>query len=370
MSFRLLVFLMMMAASQVYAGQVAFLGDSLSTGGAAHPYLQYDKSHFRSVFEGKVKLSPDDDYFKFLNENGHGISEAAAPQRLPRAKREFLHPVFWFTDNLWTSFSSQFLDAEEYSWAYLTARKFGYDPKDILIAARDGERMHHGVRQVDRLLDYTNGQVPEKVFIFFSGNDLCANTLDTVTTGDAYEDKLMDTLKYLRRNGQAAPGGTKVYLMNPVGVLQVVTSASIQKKQVPYYGKTLTCREIQTKKPVPGAGVQMEEDADLVDLAVNFIASTPVGYCNTLFSIHDGDSQTQITLSNRLNQYRSALKSAAKKMNEFAGTDFVFYHLESSKDVLFEAEDIANDCFHLSLQGHYKIMDKVLGDIEEKAPSL
>ena len=367
MTFPLASLLAFFISSTAMAGQIAFIGDSLSTGGAAHPQLMFEAKQFRQVFEGVTKITPDASYFEQVKSLGYDFDSAPPPLRLDRSYREYQHPVFWFADNLWTHFSSQFLDAEEYAWAYLLSRKLGYDPQDVLITARDGEKMNHSLRQVDRLLEYTNGVLPEKVFIFFSGNDLCGSSLEYVTSGEDYEDDLLRTLRYLKLNGKPSPQGTKVFVMNPIGVLQVITASSIQNRMVPYHGNKISCKELHTKKPGEPTQMQLGPNGDIVDLAINMIANSPVGFCQTLFSIHGGDSQIQITLSNRISQYRKGIKSAVKTINELAGTDIRFYQVEDTKDLLFEGKDIANDCFHLSMFGHDKIVRAVESELKKKA---
>ena len=366
MTLRILCLLVWMIGTNSHGGQVAFIGDSLSTGGAAHPYLAVKLSSFRDILEGRKTLAPDEDYFKQTESLGYQFKDAPPPMRLHRSTREFQHPVFWFLDNLWTKFGSQFLDAEEYAWPYLMGRALGYQPKDILIAARDGERISHGIRQVDRLLDYTKGKLPEKIFIFFTGNDLCGPTIDYVTDSDDYKSSLKKILKYIRINGTPSVNGTSVYVMNPMGIIQIVTSSEILSHKVPFHDNEISCKELHVLKPGSPTNSQGIENpqGDIVEAVFNMVAGSPSGYCGTLFSIHDGNTQAQITLSNRINQYREGIEAVVKEFNEFAGTEVMASQITGTADILFDGPDMANDCFHLGLGGHDKIAKAVLKELK------
>ncbi|SMF48068.1 SGNH/GDSL hydrolase family protein [Pseudobacteriovorax antillogorgiicola] len=361
--------LFILIQSQIsFAGRIAFLGDSISTGGAAHPYLALEPERFRKVFLGEVPIEPDRSYRKMISDLGYSYSDTQAPIRLRRSYREFQHPAFWFFDNLWTSFGAEFLDAEEYAWSYLLGRRLGYQSNEILIAARDGEKMSHGVRQVDRILDYTEGVLPEKLFIFFTGNDLCGPTIEHVTSSDDFESELRDLLRYLKVNGIPAPGGTTVYVMNPVGIIQIATSSKILSHRVPYQGKELSCKEIQTLDPAKVAQENSSSQlaqADFLDLVINSIANSPAGYCMTLFAIHKGDTQMQIALSNRIQDYRKSITKLVKEFSDMAGTDILFKQLTSTNDILFEGDEMANDCFHLALKGHHRIADSIFNELKK-----
>jgi len=79
---------------------VAFLGDSISTGGAAHETLRFDIELLSQIFAGKVDMSPGPEYYQALNETWEPIEQPAmAPRRLDFSRREFDNPFRWGTDN-------------------------------------------------------------------------------------------------------------------------------------------------------------------------------------------------------------------------------------------------------------------------------
>ena len=85
---RLFVLFFLMHCQIAQSARVAFIGDSLSTGGAAHPKMSLDRDQFRRLLLGEIKLDPDVNYFKTIEEHGFSFSKAPSPVRLGRSFRE------------------------------------------------------------------------------------------------------------------------------------------------------------------------------------------------------------------------------------------------------------------------------------------
>ena len=130
------IILVLMYANVGMGRSVAFLGDSISTGGGAHPYLALDLERFRNIVLGKVAIAPDEAYLEKMKKWGYAHTGSEKPIRLPLSRREFHPSSNWLAKNLWHSFGVHYLDAEEYSWAYLLNQ--GGDRSEILIVAQDG----------------------------------------------------------------------------------------------------------------------------------------------------------------------------------------------------------------------------------------
>ncbi len=368
MNFLLAAFLLMTSSFSL-AKSIAFLGDSITTGGAAHPYLALEAERFYKIFTGAVKIASDDDYRKIVAELGYQHSGEDKPQRLPLSRREFINAFYWSKDALLHRLSVDYLDAEEFSWSYLLAKRLGYNGDNILIAAKDGERSSHLLRQVDRLLDATASQLPDKIFIFFTGNDLCGPSLEWVTSSQAYGENIEAGVRYLLRNGIPPSTGTDIYLIDPLGSLQLFSSQSIKNKTIPFYSKTISCQQLQAEQFTIPPEPNLESDTSPEKLLsyllfYNFIGHSPGRYCTSLFSIAKGDTEAKLELSKRIVGYRKNLQELGKRLTDQIGTEVRFKHISSTSKLLFEADDIANDCFHLSLYGQHKIADAIYKELE------
>jgi hypothetical protein len=117
------------------ADTVAFLGDSISTGGASHETLRFDLELLSQIFAGKVDMSPGPEYYKILNETWEPIEQPAmAPRRLNFSPREFANPFSWVTDSAMLVLGRHYLDTEEYSWGYLLGRKRKVSPQHVMVS--------------------------------------------------------------------------------------------------------------------------------------------------------------------------------------------------------------------------------------------
>lgn len=348
---------------------IAFIGDSLSTGGAAHPGLKMEQTALISVLRGERSLEPDEAYYETLAAHDLNFTpQAGKPQRLYPTNREFRSPLSWFVENLWMSFGSQYLDSEKYSWAYLLGRNLGYANEQILIAARNGERMEDGVRQLDRVLENTAGQLPEHTFVFFTGNDLCGPRLEYITSSLAYRRHLERLLQYMLKNAKEAGNAKKhVWIIEPLSILQIVTSASILRHQVPYHNKTITCRELQTM-PSQFPAFNLPEKADAAELIYPLLTNSPASYCPTLFAVHgEQGSDINVSLANRIMSFREAVRVVSKELAaRFREKNIELHSIRQTAQVVFEGEDMANDCFHLNLNGHIKVTKAVLSGLQEE----
>jgi lysophospholipase L1-like esterase len=334
----------------------AFLGDSVSTGGAAHETLRFDMELLSQVFADKVDLSPGPEYYQILNETWEPIEQPAMPpRRLDFSPREFDNPFSWVTDSAMMVLSRRYLDTEEYSWGYLLGRKRKVSPHEILIAARDGERSEHATRQVDRLLDATESRAPRHVFMFFTGNDLCAPQLDFAVEAAEYAKNQESALRYLIRNAKPDHSPTHIWLLDPLGILQIVSSPEILSRPVKAYGQDLTCRDLQSGRFKNPTTELMKEGMNEKFLFGLMFGQGPRGYCPSLFSVHeDKGTETQLRLSGMLTAYRQELGKVAKKLAD-VHPSFKIHHLRETSELIFAPEDIGNDCFHMSMKGHLKL---------------
>lgn len=360
-----------LSASEAPLEAIGLVGDSISTGGGAHPSLAFEREVIEKVFRDQIDLRPDPNYGPTLEA---AWSEPYTPgepaRRLPLSRREFTGPLTWVYERAFHYISHRFLDAEEYSWGYLLARRQGLQGSRVYIAARDGENAADAIRQMDRLLDASEGRALADVFIFFTGNDLCMPGLSFGTDPDVYSDSLEEAVRYYARNAQIAASGTaNIWLLDPLGILQIVSSPSILNQRVRAYGTELSCRDLQAGryKPQPNLGPSTPQDSasELASAFANILNIGPRAYCPGLFAIHDGPSELQMRFGNALAAYRSRLEKLPAKLQNLP-PQFRVHHVKATSEVIFSGEDMAQDCFHLGLKGQLKVAAAVRDEMQEK----
>ena len=368
---RIVLFIIsLLAVVPAQAATFAFLGDSLSTGAVTHPALRFGHVQLRKIFTGGLRLDPPPATIGLLKDSSwHPAADFLAPVRLPVSDREFQSGVQWVRRHLLNGFSALYLDTEEFSWANLLARRLGARPDEVLIAAEDGARMLMAVRQADRVLDHNQGLLPDYVFIFFTGNDLCGPGVSFVTPVDEYATRLEEVIDYLFRNGRPARAGTRIVVLDPVGVMQLAVVPDILDKKVEAHGRTMTCRELQAMP----AAVPENPDAveDVTDLFLNMFPRSPVAWCPTVLLqglSADESAEIRTILANRIIGYRKAIGDVINSYNKEEGMlpdGFSLQHVRGTGNLSFLGEDIAQDCFHLSLKGQMKVAGSVFQELQK-----
>lgn len=352
--------------SPVFAQSVAFIGDSISTGGGTHPALAYDAAMLAKVFDDQVALAPDDSYYQTLKTWGI-TPNAQPPRRLELATREFVHPLSWVYERALHYVSHRYIDAEEYSWSYLWAQKQGLDGAKIMIAARDGERADHALRQIDRLLDANGGQATKHLFIFFTGNDICAPDIRLATPAEDYVKGLERAIRYYVRNAKADAGPHYIWLLDPLGILQIVTSPDILNRKVKAYDKEISCRDLQAGRFTAIQKPWTDPTMTPADIFLNVFGQGPRNYCASLFDVHNGPAEMQMQIGGLLKGYRDGLKNLVDRL-QVLPTQYRVRHLQSTSALTFEGADMANDCFHLSLNGQLKIAQAIDEEVRKLTP--
>lgn len=384
--------------------KVAILGDSLSTGAATHSALAFDGDSLWDVFKHVVSVNEEKtpEISAFL-----GPVDLGKPGSLWYSEREFRGGMEWVFRHFFKRLSNEYLNTGAYSWGYLAARKVGFSPENILIAGENGARMADLSRQIDRVLDATQKRLPEKIYILFSGNDLCATHIKLLTPPESYKKSLLDGLKYLFRNGEPAANGTEVIVVGFLGVTQLLVSEEILDKNILAFGQQMSCRQLRAKNyqsPILDPTKVRNEETVYFS---HMMPPNPSGYCPTLFALpmlargevglFSGTADTKpeqdqstkknepwklsgrtkarvdemvSLLSGRVRQFRTASVEAVREALDWARNDFPsknikISYLYDTEKLVFEADDIAQDCFHLSPKGHIKIAKKL---IEHQAP--
>lgn len=357
-----LLTLLVWSSPVAHANTIAFIGDSISTGAVAHPDLVYDASRLLEIFRGTSV--PDASRFADLFAEMDLPPNFEKPVRLWPTLREFNSSVEWLGINLIVGFSTSYLDFEYLSWGSFVGKKLGYPTDRILIAAQDGAKMKDGVYQVDRILTHLKGNLPEKIFIFFTGNDLCGPTMQFVTAVDDYKNFLASTLDFITK-GTPASGGTEVYILSQLGILQISGSSKILNKKVQAHGKIMTCREVANYNG------QFKVDETLAQrspetMLFNLLPPSSASMCPTVFgkNFDDDGNDQRVRIASRIAGYRDSGYDLTKKFaDNWKGKGINFIFLDSPAELVFNEELIAEDCFHLSAAGQAKLAQNVTKEI-------
>ncbi len=369
MSLRSLIFGLMWSSQTLLGATIGVIGDSISTGAATNAELAFDIDRMHAVLTGKAPTGADPATIDFLK--SEGVAQDSEIHRLDLSPREFVHPLVWMFNRFVLSVSHQYLDTIDYAWPSLLARMRGGDK--VYIAAKDGEKVIHAKQQVDRLLDGIPGEALDHIFVFFTGNDVCAAYPEMLTTADDYKKSLDKAIRYYIKNAKPKANGdiTHIWLVAPLNVSQLVTSREIQEKKVFAFGKERSCKELQGDQFEKNllANPKTEDAKDglgIRPILAQVFQGGPYGLCPTLFEYQkDGSLDTLQPVSNAIAGYRDKVSELAKSLNEL-NPSFRVQSLVSASPVDFRADEIANDCFHLSVKGQLRIAKSLKGEIEQK----
>lgn len=362
------------ASASLYAWDgLAILGDSISTGAGSHPVLEFDSASLWRVMTGELNVSakasdiPHRESFKI----GDTLD---APRRLWPSSRENDGASGWVWLHASQAISRTALDTEEYAFGYLSGRGLGLSPGKIWFAGDNGTKMDHALIHAARILDAGKGELPTRVLLLYTGNDLCAQAWDAMTTAEEYGDSLLQALFYLARNGHSAVGEqTTVYIPAFLPVTALLLEDSINAKVIKFHGTALTCAEAK-KRMFTAPEVSETEKSKLklnlpddprYSLFAQFMPPNPALLCPTLFARTSEDAQRQSLLANRIRAYRDAQKKAVAEFTRLitihpTGAKIEAVYMDATESIRFMGDDVAGDCFHLSPSGHAKVASVLL----------
>ena len=231
----------------------------------------------------------------------------------------------------------------------------------MLIAAEDGARVERGVFQAASILSATKGHLPRHVFIFFSGNDLCADGAEGMTSGAEYGSRLSQTVADLASKGSPDPStGSDIWLVDPLSLLQLIANRDLLSKKVMAHQRQLTCGELYSWQGSLTERMSSE---------FPFIPQSPSDLCPNLFMGARQSTQLQMAMTNRLLEYRRQIGKVAEQYSRKPAANTRVHQVRSVDEWLVSPEGLANDCFHLSLAGHLSLAKAVLKGAESH-PSL
>ncbi len=358
------------AADAPLTAKFAVIGDSLATGAVTSPELMFDANALANLFFGKTARSlPTATAIPAVDDFGITGGTLPPPRRLWPGGREFRSFYEWVGLNLMAAAARVYLDTEEYSWGYLLGRQRGITAEHIIIAAENGARSERALYQMQRLLAATGGVIPEQVFMMFAGNDLCGYTTARVSTGDEYAQNLERAIAYLLRHGQVSPTGTQITVIAPLAMLQLVDSPVIRAKEIFAHGRNMTCGELQTQQHNMEWSDPEITNETAAALLMNMLPASPAAYCRSLFPPSDpGARGEQLAfIGNRLRSFRDLGRKTVNNLSQHWAKHDANIHinwLDQTAGILFTADDIANDCFHLSVHGQAKLARTILAELD------
>jgi lysophospholipase L1-like esterase len=352
------------------ANTVGIIGDSISTGGAVHPELYYSPVALWRVFQGQQKvpadtvLIPSREKYNLGNE-----TVATTPQVLWPSIREKVDGGSWLFAHIGIAIARDFFNTEEFSFGYLVGRALGVEGSRISVAAENGARAEKGYIQADRLLRASGGELPEHVIISFTGNDLCARSFDEMTDAKIFEDDYFRALVYLAVNGKSSQ--SKIYVPAFLNAASLVYEESILNKKIKFYDEEVTCQEAR-KQMFTAKSYKTPDDVannPLFAAFAKFLPPNPVLLCPTLFQPYAKEEQRTSTIANRIRSFREAQEKAVERAAAWLqknqpDRNLKFLFLPKAGQIAFTGDDVAGDCFHLSVNGQAKIADAILDDIK------
>jgi lysophospholipase L1-like esterase len=335
---------------------VVIFGDSVASGAASHPAIEYSGDVLWEVLNGEVDVTAKAGDVPFLN----GL-ELERPRIIYLSESEIAnHPLESTTTLLTQSISSIFLNTEEYSWGYQVGRKLGAPGSKIFFASTNGAQSADFLKQVQRFLTVSAGQLPKYIFVMFTGNDLCSIYGMGMTNADLYYSNIEAGLNLITEM-PPHPEGTNIVLAGILPVTQVYQSQSILDHKVKAHGKEVTCRELRESKFLRPEGVQPKYA--VTALFSQIFPPNPSLMCPSLFA-EDKVMKSQISdVATTAGLYRDALDRLANAYRKKV-SGFNVSYLKDLSSIKLEGKDIAQDCFHLSIEGQSKVAEKIFGAIK------
>lgn len=349
-------------------GTMAILGDSISSGAVINPRIKFETQSLWSVFSGEDEI---EDLRRKMQEPDFWVTQYPMPEPvvLEATGREFQSSAVWFAERLIQLASRQFLNNPEYAWPNLLGRRLGYSSEKILIAADNGAKSKDIVNQIARVLHHTDKKIPTKTFVFYTGNDICSPFLQLMTGVQQYEALISRGLDYLFKHGDTdANERYEINLVGMIDITQLYRSEAILGKKVQAHGKQRTCEDLMNNPPESWTVSQPAASSNAFDQPFLFnvlpFPKNQASYCPSLFgTAYDmgdkKDDSYKSLIANRIRDYREALKKIAlakqRELETKGMKNITVRYIDSLFDIKFASDEIAEDCFHLSVKGHERI---------------
>ena len=241
-------------------------------------------------------------------------------------------------------------DTEEYAFPYLVGRALNIPAPRIVLAAQDGKKITAMGDQLHRVLEVPGATaLPPIVIASFVANDLCHPDNFDQPVEHFTKNYSRDVREQFEALAQmpAARDGTRFVVVAPVNIADGLTNPKLLDQRVKFENTNdATCRSVHD-----GSGVHGDVAKKLQTLLV--------GACRGILS-PEGDPAVRVQRVRDLQAEQSRVLTEEIAAFNARGLKISAEFATSVRDTEFETGDAANDCFHLSPQGHERRAARLL----------
>jgi lysophospholipase L1-like esterase len=325
---------------------IAIVGDSGVTGAASRPDIEPTLMNLAGHMMGFIKNTKD------------RVSALEPLTRVPYSRAEYRaagNPVSVLLLNMISNLALR-LDTGENGFGYQVGRKLGVEPSDIVLVGQDGVLVSTIGAQFGRIFEMQTKTLPPVVLLSFTANDLCDVRIferPVAETAAAFTASLKKTWIEAKPYLKAHAHGTKILVLAPFDVANVITNTGIlsQKTNVEGQGE-ITCG-------------QLRHGDTSFTIGSWFVLRMLNLMCPSVTQTHVQD----VEHLERLRQVQAAFGQAwqeqiAQLNSQFGESGISWKYVDSVREFQFSEGDVGNDCFHPSAQGHAKIAELVLRELQ------
>ncbi|MGE4133902.1 MAG: SGNH/GDSL hydrolase family protein [Bdellovibrionales bacterium] len=252
------------------------------------------------------------------------------------------------------------LDCEECAFGPQLAVAMGFPHENVFVAAKLKSRVDSLADQVDRIALPLKG-LPNLILVSFTGNDLCNKRNENISFEEKRQQIAASFYQGLQRFTEYVANSsvetsfsdaeTVVAVVGPPNVASLLRDPTVLNHQVPYstsfnpfHREMVTCREVrQAARPY----------LDKLNNSCSYVLRTNPGDLHRVSHIDD--------LSRAIYEgQQQATERAARELSR-PGLRFVF--LTTLADIKIRGQDLANDCFHPSKQGHTRMAEALFSEL-------
>ncbi len=255
-----------------------------------------------------------------------------------------------------TERAAQKLDINQYSWGYLTGRKLGIKPADMVMVAQDGTRVDSIATQFQRIKDINSGNFPPLILVSFNANDLCDESVLTANIDELvgkYETTIKEQMEKALAGGKAHPNKTRIVVLAPLDVANVISHPALLGQKIDFQGRgQIECRSLR--------------EGNVEGTLAAETRTKLLGMCKAVLDTKPDDAPRIKRISDLSAGFTTAWSKLVGEFNQkYSSLGFQFEFTDSVRKVNFEAGDLANECFHPGIKAHVKIADQVLSFLDQ-----
>lgn len=320
---------------------MAIIGDSAVTGAVSSPSIN---ATFKNL---QARL------WDALSPSWKPIVSQNSPTRIFFSSNEMQN--FWTRPflNLVARVSTQ-TDFPESSFGTLVGQGLQIDPLDVVLVGQNSVMVQAIPVQFARIFEIQTKTLPPIILLSFNANDFCDPKVFSQEAIQPYFQNALqkawdDSRPFLRPH----PQGTKIFVLAPLDVSNILSNPSIQERVIEMEGQgKITCGQVRRDQLQAGVKAWvMRQTLAMMCPSVTAPTSAPEHRVKTVQEVQQAINEIWKRQIDRLNQ-------------TYANANIRWQYLETIRDIKFTGEDIGNDCFHPSISGHQKIAAEVLRSIK------